>query len=382
MKNVLIDNCVPLNNGDAALVFGLSNALKKKNYKIEFSCLNYTQVKSKYPEYRWHKSRIGTFFYRACFWKNKFTFIWKLYTFINLVFLKNEYKKADNIISAPGGYIHSYYGIEARMFILYICKKWLKKQVGIYSQSIGSLSDRDKRFFYKYGKDLDYILVRDELSYNRALSYGNFKNLVLTKDAAFLLGQLTKSNFTNKNKDKQVAISVREWAKEGRSMDSYFNLIDRIVKRVLSYGYKITFLSTCQGIDDYVDDSIVAKEFINKYGYADNAMVAVDDSYHTLEELQQLIQDNFEFVIGTRLHMCILSIINGVPALNISYEEKGRECYKYLDIEEFSVDFNNEESIDIIDSFINMSDFQKKQLFENVSIISQEQQDFINYFFE
>jgi polysaccharide pyruvyl transferase WcaK-like protein len=38
--------------------------------------------------------------------------------------------------------------------------------------------------------------------------------------------------------------------------------------------------------------------------------------------------------------MCILSLVNGTPAFNISYEVKGRECYKYLGLAAYSVDFN------------------------------------------
>lgn len=373
MKKVIIDNCVPLNNGDAALIFGLSNQLIKKGFSVEYSCLNYEEAKKIYPEYKWHKSHISNVLYKLCFKKNILVLLWKLIMFIKLVLMDNEYKKADVVISAPGGYIHSYYGIEGRMFILYLCKKWLKKSVGIYSQSIGNLNERDINIFYKYGKDLDFILVRDDLSYSRALSYGNFTNIQITKDAAFLLFEDKNKTEAPSSKSKKVAISLREWNKEGRDMKNYFNLINYIVDYLLKKNYEIVFLSTCQGIENYKDDSAVALDFIEQFNYSTNDKISVNSGYNKLEDLQSLIKD-FDFVIGTRLHMCILSLINGVPAFNISYEEKGKECYKYLGIEEYSVDFNSGEFISKINSFFNMSKDEKNQILDTVKKVSSEQQ--------
>ena len=43
--------------------------------------------------------------------------------------------------------------------------------------------------------------------------------------------------------------------------------------------------------------------------------------------------------------MCIISMLQGVPAFNISYEIKGYECYKYMGMEEYSADFNEQPDI-------------------------------------
>lgn len=370
MKKVLIDNCVPLNNGDAALIFGLYRQLEKKNFSVSFSCLNKKEVKKKYPNFIWNKSHINTFFYRICFKKNLFVFLWKFVMFIKLVILNNEYKQNDVIISAPGGYIHSYYGIEGRMFILYLCRRWLHKNVGIYSQSIGNLSFRDQKIFYKYGKDLNFILARDTLSFDRIKSYGNFTNTCLTKDAAFLLMEdKTPALVTRK---KTVAISLRNWKREGRSMEQYFNLIHSAVEHLLQEGYDITFLSTCQGIEDYTDDSIIAKEFVSQFHYENRDNVHVLDSYYDLESLQTKIK-SFDFVIGTRLHMCLLSWINQVPAFNISYEEKGKESFKYLGIEQYSIDFNSHYILSKLKNFLSITDKERRDIVERVKTISNEQ---------
>lgn len=372
MRNVLIDNCVPLNNGDAALIFGLYKQLKERKFDVEFSCLKKEEVEKVYPDYKWHSSHINTFFYKICFKKNLLVFLWKFLIFIKLVLFNNEYKNNDVIISAPGGYIHSYYGIEARMYILYLCKKWLHKQVGIYSQSIGHLNKRDQKIFYKYGKYLNFIFVRDEVSYKRAKSYGNLNNIRLTKDAAFLL--LDQNLQAKKVNNKKVALSVRTWKHEGRSMQTYYHLLHKIVENLLKNGYEITFLSTCQGLNGYTDDSETADDFLKKYNYKQNKNIKIDKNYYDLEALQTEIC-SFDFVIGTRLHMCLLALINGVPAFNISYEEKGAASFKYLGMENFTVDFNaNPEDITKkIQTFLAMDLTEKEKILEKVKEISTEQ---------
>lgn len=368
MKKILIDNCVPLNNGDAALIMGLFKQLAKKNYDIGFSCLDQARVKQVYPSFTWYKSHINTLFYKLCFKNNLFVWFWKIVMFVRLIWFDNEYKRANIIISAPGGYIHSYYGIEARMYILYLCKMHLHKKVGIYSQSIGNLTPHDQKVFKKYGQYLDFIFARDEVSYNRAKEYGLTNNLTLTKDAAFLL----KTDQKNlENNSKKIAISLRNWTKENRSMNSYFSQINEAVSYLLDNNYDITFLSTCQGIENYVDDSEVAKAFVKHFNYENNQNIHVNDSYHTLNDLQALIRQ-YDFIIGTRLHMCLLAWINNVPAFNISYEEKGRESYRYLGLDAYTIDFNATDILTKLPTFLRTAN--KKEIFNRVDKVSQEQQ--------
>lgn len=364
---VLIDNCVPLNNGDAALVFSLKQ--KFGNDQVHLSTLNFDDVEEKYPKFHWIPSYINTSFYKFSRRVPLMNLVWKSLIAIKLLSKNNPYNKSDVIISAPGGYIHSYYGIESRLFILYFCKKYLKKTVGIYSQSIGNLNEKDRKYLVKYGKNLDFILTRDEISYNRATTYG-LNNIELTKDAAFMLN--TNATVPNNVEDNRVAISLRGWSKEGRNKGDYFTLINSLVESLLSKGYKIDFLSTCQGIEGYVDDSIEAKQFLKEYKYEGNINITVIDKYFTLDELQDQIK-NYKFIFGTRLHMCILALINGVPAFNISYEEKGKECYKYLQIEKFSVDYNETNINENIESFLNLKFSEKERIFNRVKEVSDEQ---------
>ena len=77
----------------------------------------------------------------------------------------------------------------------------------------------------------------------------------------------------------------------------------------------------------------------------------------------------FRFVVGTRLHMCILTIMSGIPAFNISYEVKVKECYKILNLNEYSVDYNDDinDSLEKLQQFINKND-ELKEVYENKAL--------------
>lgn len=371
---ILIDKCIPLNNGDAALIFSLAKQLEGE-YEIEFSTTHYSTVKSIYPKYSWHKSLLGNRWYRKIF--KLFPILGKFITFIYLVLMNNEYKKSDVIIAAPGGYLHSYYGIEDKLYIWHLCKKYLKKTVGLYSQSLGELKKRDQNLFYKYGSEFDFIFLRDSISYKRAKEYGLSKNLVQTKDAAFMLN-LGTNNKTSVEEKKVIGFSVRDWSNENRDVSTYYALIGELIHICLEMGYRIYFLSTCQGLENYVDDSKTAKKVLQELGLENDERIAVDNEFYDLREFENIIQD-FDFVVGTRLHMCILSLINNVPAFNISYEEKGKEVYDYLNIPEYSIDYNQTENIVAsFRSFLTMEDKKKEHIFSNVEKVRDEQLDYLN----
>src|SRR5699024_12355606 len=111
--------------------------------------------------------------------------------------------------------------------------------------------------------------------------------------------------------------------------------------------------------------------------------VTVNSKYFTMSELQEKIAE-YDCVIGTRLHMCILSMLKGKPCFNISYERKGKEAYKYLGLEDYSVDYNEKVSVvesRLISFFNNLDDIAEK-----IKIVMPEQnmkaENYFNQFLE
>ena len=60
-KKVLITNAVPVNNGDAALVFSLVDKLKSLDYEVTIATNYFSFVRSKYPEYSFIRE-LGDYF--------------------------------------------------------------------------------------------------------------------------------------------------------------------------------------------------------------------------------------------------------------------------------------------------------------------------------
>lgn len=330
-KKVLIVNAVPTNNGDAALIMSIYNRLKKENYEVEIETYDYELVKTLYPDVKFVRSIFDNRIIRKLGRLNKIIIP------LLLVLRKKDYLSADIIIGAPGGYINSYYGFFNKIYMMYILKKKFNKKIVMYSQSVGPLNEKDVKILSKYINAFDMFMVRDDISYRNIKDLINESNLMQTNDAAFMLPIINREN----NESKKVAISVRGWKHDSRNKNKYFKMISKMVEKCVNDGYEVEFISTCQGLENYIDDSNVAKEIYNILSDDIKEKVIINSSYLSLDELREYLT-NFKFTIGTRLHMCILSIMSGIPALNISYEVKGKECYKYLGMSEYTIDYNEE----------------------------------------
>lgn len=334
MKKILIMNAVPTNNGDAALVFGLKDKLINKGYDVTISTKRYNTVKRLYPDTQWIKSEDDFNLLEAVIKKIiPIKYILKF----KILIKKNKYKNFDIIISAPGGYVNSYYGFYNRLYCMYLIKKYYNTKLIMYSQSVGPLEAQDKKVLDQFINTFDLFMVRDDISYQNVKQYNN---ILQTNDAAFLLDRIVTDN----DRQKVVGISVRQWGHDNRDKNKYKEMIKMIAKKVIDKGYSVEFISTCQGVEGYVDDSKIALEICSEIEDKYSKSIRVIDRYFSLQDLRKYIT-KYELVIGTRLHMCILSIISGVPAFNISYEVKGKECYKNLRMENYSVDYNDDVEI-------------------------------------
>ncbi|QBZ98023.1 polysaccharide pyruvyl transferase family protein [Flavobacterium sangjuense] len=374
-NRILITNAYAVNNGDMALVVALLQALKNKGYDVSIATFHYKFLKSKYPqlpllrELLDYKLPINATFFKRFFLKLNYL-------------VNNKYKDFEVYIGSPGGYMNSYYGLKKCLLPLVAAKKSNKK-TAVYSQSIGPLNQRDTNLLSEYGKSIDMFLVRDDYSKTCAETALPSSKILQTKDAAFLL----KPRKSTAKDSKLVAISVRSWKHDNRNMNLYYEMMQAISERVLENGFDVEFISTCQGVENYVDDSKTAsiiKELIIKKNESYQNRVNVDSQFYSYFELVDILNSRYTFVVGTRLHMCILSLINGTPAFNISYEIKGKYCYEYLGYQDYSVDFNEtmEEVSRKFDFFLNNVNDLKNSVYETVLPVHEESIESLNVFLE
>lgn len=189
---ILIENTVPLNNGDAALIFGLGNKIKEEGHEVVYSTMQLDKSNQLYPNEKWVESMISTKISRR-------PIVGQIFIFFLMFLNKKEISQYDMVISAPGGYFNSYYSLlQFRLFQLFLYKKMFKKKVIVYSQSFGPFSKKDEKVLKKYLPKIDLVYARDTASFERLNNLGLVQNVELTKDAAFLLDRI-KNNNKNKN---------------------------------------------------------------------------------------------------------------------------------------------------------------------------------------
>jgi polysaccharide pyruvyl transferase WcaK-like protein len=333
VTNIIVNNTVLRNNGDAAIVTALHGALRDEGYEVCVGTSTRSFAESRYPALQLCGEVLG---YSLGFARrNRLA---RDLAALALLLFSSSYRRANVLIGAPGGYLNSFYGFDWKLRI-YAWAKRLGKRTMIYAQSVGPLSDKDMRVLRELSEHIDLIVVRDDYSFKAALGCGiHASRLMQTPDAIFL------RSFTSSPRSQSsrvVGISVRDWKHEGRSQGAYVDMICALVREVLNRGHRVEFVSTCQGVAGYTDDSVLATEIVTQRFAAEQAAgeVTVDRDFHCVADLEEKIR-SYHCVVGTRLHMCLLSLVNGVPAFNIGYEVKGKESYRYLGFADFSIDYN------------------------------------------
>lgn len=372
MKNVLIFNAVPTNNGDAALVFSLYNALKSKGYEVKIATHKFEIVSKLYPEFPLVREITDYEVLRKVFLSKYIRTILTPFLF----FFSASFRKADFLIASPGGYMNSYYGF-SRICATIVTGKLLGKKTAIYAQSIGPLNSIDRWLLRTTSYFFDVIYARDRFSYDMLNVIGVKKyKIMLGEDGAFLIPARPTPPSSNK-----IAFSVRAWKRDSRDFNHYKKLIALLVQSILESGYAVEFLSTCQGLPNYVDDSIVAEEIARDIPSTYRNRVTVNKKFYRIDELQDYL-GQFEAVIGTRLHMCILALLEGKPCFNISYEVKGKEAFTYLGLEKFSIDYNHnfDEARSSIRMFLNSLSDLKSKLGGLMKLQNKKADDFLKIF--
>ncbi|GAB3093071.1 polysaccharide pyruvyl transferase family protein [Aestuariicella hydrocarbonica] len=332
MANVIINSTAVRNNGDIALITALEDMLLAQGHSVLIATPHPDQLR----EFQ-HRSNICG---EVLGYKKSIFRLPLLADIAALVCLlsSSAYRKADILIGAPGGYINSYYGFTWRSAI-YRWASRLGKKTAIYAQSVGPLNSQDQEGLAKLSKNINLIMVRDKWSKDNAINAGYPAEKILPSIDAIFLTPPSPTN--SKSSKKVIGISVRQWHHDQRDEETYINIICHLSEIALNKGYSIEFISTCQGIPNYIDDSRLACKIagivIKKTGKG--SLITINTEAHSLEELKERVS-TYRCILGTRLHMCLISLLHGVPAFNISYEQKGKECYKYMTLDNYSIDYN------------------------------------------
>lgn len=358
---IAITNNIALNGGDAAILLGMIKVLKLRfgeDTKFVVSGTYPEVCAHLYPDFKWCNvvgRMANTTPFNQIRVVGRIMRILKRYRFYAAAFLRRyniplyeiilskkeaesleEYATSDYIISSGGTYLIEPYGITSQ-YIDYRISLILGKPLVLYTQSMGPFtnSQTQKRLKWVFNRS-NAIFLRDEKSKENVnkLNLVTNSNVYVVPDAAFALGDIeTVMQSTNDQLGKKgnVAISVRDWihTDSKSTMSNYRRCIADVVIKLVEMGYRVHFISTCQGISTYSDDNEVVDKILtlipNKY----HMHIVKYNEYLTIAKITYLLKQ-MDFIIATRLHMSILALISGTPVYPIAYEFKTIELYHSL----------------------------------------------------
>lgn len=251
------------------------------------------------------------------------------------------YRQADVVVATGGTYLVEKYDLGQRIFDMQTARA-MNRPLLLYTQSMGPfrlLANRPR--LSRVIRTARLVLLRDQRSQTHIRDLGVAANaLLVSPDAAFALADedlamrpIDPSPLTKFH--PQIALSVRRWdhftecsAQEGmqRYCAAFAALAVHLVKK---YDAEVTFLSTCQGVPGYHDDSQVAAAIRATLPEGIQDRVRVDGDFHTPDELLKLLR-GFDWVVATRMHLAILTLGVGTPVLPIAYEFKTTELFRSL----------------------------------------------------
>src|SRR5207244_2284969 len=139
---------------------------------------------------------------------------------------------------------------------------------------------------------------------------------------------------------RKIALSFRRWPLEASPETGILPKAIELCRYLLHSNpdVQLLFLSTCQGIPEYVDDSAIARTIVAALPESLRVRCSIDHRRYRPAELIRAYSEADAY-IGMRLHGAILAMLGGTPAMAVAYEEKTAGIFAALDLAPFQIDY-------------------------------------------
>lgn len=323
----LITNSVPLNGGDEALLRALITALACRwpESEVTVLCKDVDRCRQQLPDLDLNS---------------------------DLEFAKSPeersntlecYRAADIVLSAPGGFLHDHYGIEKRLRGFELALN-MAKPVMLVGQSIGPFwKRRSIKRVREVLNRVSRICLRDEISRQHLVRCGvDPSKIRITADVAFLWHEMACcARSATDEQSSLIGLSFRVWPLGDKvQVRETVAKAEALCRHILDNSKRrILFISTCQGIPGYVDDSELASQIWTRLPEDLRRRCEIDSQRYAPMELIRALGQCSAF-IGMRLHACILAMIAGVPAMGLGYEDKTEQIFRQMGLEQYQTHFD------------------------------------------
>jgi len=270
---------------------------------------------------------------------------------------------ATNFLDLFGMLFHSYPLLLAWRF---------KKPFGIYAQSIGPFYNSVSRVFIKWlFSKAKFLLVRENISKQELIRCGiPEEKITIVPDAAFGL----KPNLTERVKvlletnglipNSFVVFTPRQWVfktefDRQKYIEGVAETADFVIEKL---SLKVALVSHTQGPIKIEDDRTAVEDIYKLIKNKENTVIINGDLSPT--ELISLYSQS-KFVVGTRFHSIIFTLIGKRPCIAISYSgPKAHGIMQMFGLEEFVVnidEFKTEDCVKLITIILDgYNEIQKK----------------------
>lgn len=325
--NFLITNAVPLNGGDEALLRATVESLKARwpQSNVTTLCKNVELTRRQLPDLSFAPDLEFA------------TDIEELQQVAEL------YRSAEVVLSAAGGIFHDHYPTEDRLRGLEFALD-LGKPVVLFAQSIGPFwKPASLKRVPEVFNRLSAICVRDAQSRAHLLGCGvEVEKIRDTADAAFLWHRLAPELFRPKSSPVQtIGLCFRVWPlADTLRVKETIAKAQQLCRHLLAAPErKLVFISTCQGIAGYVDDSELALQITGGLPAELKSRCQIDRARYAPREFMGKVGGCDAF-IGMRLHGCIQAMLAGTPAMGLGYEHKTEAIFRQLGFGDFQTPFD------------------------------------------
>lgn len=265
-------------------------------------------------------------------------------------------------------------------FMLYIwlfstgVAKACGKKVVAYAVDCGKLKPHNQKIAGKIINKIDLIIVRTEDAKKRLREYGVQKEIHITTDPAFqyeppsqeyietLLQKLNidktkpiigiapkeffwfpiKPKLWGKKEDFYHWPLYHTWTEEGKEKskimkEAFIKYADFCVEK-----FSATVLLIAMERMDYLP----TKDIYENMKHKDKARIIPSNDYN-LEDISGLLS-TLKFLVSTRYHACVLSVVSSVPMIGISSDVRIEGAFFDLDIMDYYIDYLTENIFEIL----------------------------------
>ena len=209
-----------------------------------------------------------------------------------------------------------------------------------FNKFIKKCKERNKKFFYmscnfgpyqteeylelakKNFELCDGICFRDKKSYEL---FKNMPNVFYGPDVVFDLGLDFKEKQRKSVGISVIDLSIRDSLKD--KQPEYEDFIIRIIKKFTKRGYKVYLFSFCE----FEKDEYAINRILKKVPSSDKEKIRVVNYKNNIEEFIQTYS-SMKYMVATRFHSMILSMICHQKIYNLTYSTKQNNVIEDLNL--------------------------------------------------